>query len=977
METIMKKIYSILAAIIVLASCTAEEMISTGDKVCEGKVQVGITVSTADPQAAETKALGNSADIRSLKVAVFDGNGVYVEQIDATLDKAQKKWFATLSLSSSKRRIHLLANYSGDIPRGLGELELAKISTSEDMYWQMVELDDITASVTGDNPPKLTLNNPERLQGIKLVRNFAKISVSSDVANSKLVIISAGLYNTPDKGSIVPYSVSNGAIMTSYLSHAKPDNLISAGYAGYEAIGSSLASSSGFTDKIDDKVTLFSFEREKPLADAPFVIVKGYYNGSATPTYYRLNLRLNDKEYFPILRNFEYQVKIKSVDGKGASSIAEAIASAGSGDISTDLRYLSLTDISNGEARIFASHTEMMLVSSDEVKVKYTFIPDMNHPTTTANAAVSVTLGEASALGAVFKSFSKGGTTDSEGYTTVTLVPNEPDDVPKKQILFLVGTYTDTFGNERTITREVAFTLREKQGLRLKVLNGGIPTSVVAATKETPFDLEIGIPDGLPEAIFPLDLAIEARNLSISPRTDAGTSLPTATEMSYFNPTVPAFQFIKTVTYSEYDATAADSDGYLSFKTGFKTNVAASATDIAVVNEYFNPGVTYFTNGEAKRYRFDFFKLVSMSGGRSQLEFNMPTVTPVTLTLKNLVPSGKNADRMTLVSPGVYTYTPAQAGMQEIGLTFGNAADPFYAQASATDYDSSAYGDRFWSISRPVDWYTKSDYTVGSQAVVPGFTTTVTADVRTNSTERRKVIFTINGKDFQGRCIADNDIDGISTWGVDYTVPSDFVSLDGKIDVDVTVSDKTGSYNQTDFGQIDSWKTSITIGGVRIEKAADLNSASVGKTDHPSESKKIWKGFVLQNCASNSYYMYNDNGTLSAKNSGLTTDVGFCFTSDGSTYLKTFTDKYVNIIGTTEGSGDSRYNLKDTDQQSVAVTFYNKRFTIAKKNYYRWVLEYYNGDFQLHERTDAQVTGNNDYGCKWNAYPVTIEFIPY
>lgn len=699
----MKKLIYILSIIYAVASCMPAELEvpEGGRQIVDGMLLVDFSIENI-PFGNRTKAFGMDPSIRSLKVIVFDNHGVYMSQSDATLTNLSTQNNVTTGYYSAHfpvsdkdetRIIHFIANYSGDITYGT-ELEVISkiiVENGTDCYWQRIVVDNLMAE---EQNGTMVLKKQAQLQNIVLIRNFCAFTVSTTPGTSHLDIQSAAIYNVPDKGTVAPYSADNSSFVggngfvTKYQEYANPTGLITAGYKAAVPLEYGLTkyeSGSVFTG-IDatNTISLFSYEREVPLNDPPFILVSGKWGttesarSSAPTTYYKINLRDIDDNYFPLLRNFDYKINILEVKRAGATSVEEALKSAGSGDISTDIRFGNLTEISNGEAQIKVTTTDMVLVDNSPVQIKYKFIPDVSSDTPSNDSAVSITLGDAGLTGAVFSSMSdivKAGADDAEGWRTITLTPNSPGDSPRKQSVTITGTYT-LDGKNYKISRTVNFTLRQKPQFTLQVLdNSGSQTNVISGIKETPFTLRIGIPGGLPSSMFPLELAIEAKERTITPNTGvSNNNLPVVTGKSVFDANKPGFHYVKTLQYSEYAAASLDGDGYKHFDAYFKTNIAASATDIIVSNPYFNTAATYFTNGGAKTFNFDMLEIRRTNASSVlSLSFFMQQVEPVTIRLNNGLTLDTTDPNVQMVNSGEYRFTPTAAGTQEIGINLNGS----------------------------------------------------------------------------------------------------------------------------------------------------------------------------------------------------------------------------------------------------------------------------------------------------------------
>lgn len=112
-------------------------------------------------------------------------------------------------------------------------------------------------------------------------------------------------------------------------------------------------------------------------------------------------------------------------------------------------------------------------------------------------------------------------------------------------------------------------------------------------------DVRTTIPVGLPESIFPLVFDIEVVKKSLTPR--AGAYLPVTSGKSYSGSGKATYMFQRTLTYSEY-VSLTPSDSKVTFSSLFKSNIAASASEVYVANPYFNTGSASFTNYHVAKF---------------------------------------------------------------------------------------------------------------------------------------------------------------------------------------------------------------------------------------------------------------------------------------------------------------------------------------------------------------------------------------
>ncbi|MDR1273096.1 MAG: DUF4906 domain-containing protein [Odoribacteraceae bacterium] len=169
---------------------------------------------------------------------------------------------------------------------------------------------------------------------INLTRAVARVDISMSAAAELVFSLeSARLYNRSNKGSIAPLA---GPI-------AANDGYIVAQWSGGKAAGPHVPAASTeegpVVYNINNSINpagvdvysyareIYTFEAAKGLANTTAntcLVIGGYYNGSASPTYYRVEFIDKDDNYLALLRNYSYNVKIQAVNGHGWPSADEA-----------------------------------------------------------------------------------------------------------------------------------------------------------------------------------------------------------------------------------------------------------------------------------------------------------------------------------------------------------------------------------------------------------------------------------------------------------------------------------------------------------------------------------------------------------------------------------------------------------------------------------------------------------------------------
>ena len=169
--------------------------------------------------------------------------------------------------------------------------------------------------------------SPETSDGtmaVNLIRALAKINVrfANQAARDKLAINSIALFNYNSGGYLVSRGYNQSA--TNVSQHAPDAMTTTAGHGYNNAIP--YTAGTGLNVSVDE-IFLFEVSAAASTADrngAVALIIGGYYNGSATVTYYRIDIADSSGNYFDIIRNHYYDIMITAINGPGYSTAREA-----------------------------------------------------------------------------------------------------------------------------------------------------------------------------------------------------------------------------------------------------------------------------------------------------------------------------------------------------------------------------------------------------------------------------------------------------------------------------------------------------------------------------------------------------------------------------------------------------------------------------------------------------------------------------
>lgn len=601
----MKRFLYIALSFFLAVSCTQEIEDIRSTLITEGQLAVDISVQVPEANMP-TKGMADKPQLRNLYLAVFDQAGYLREYVqadlvtDATENGTPYSYRVLLNMSENPCTIHFIGNAPSTLKFGTEETVLNSIKATggEDLYWYTRSLDCI-AAIAADELVQADPYTQSMLTNVPLIRNFAKVVLNADqVSNFKLEKYT--VVNALDAGFAAPYNSTEGSFVEYFHADGSPKTyaqLIEEGFSGFvpstaEYISVEDIKSPNYkwvdlsdTDLSDD--ACYVYERETPVENPAYIIAYGTYTG-VTPSkqcYYKIDLRDEDGEYFPLLRNFIYTISLINVEREGYSTIEDAAASSGTGDISTNSNIASLVYISDGKASLSVGYTEKVVVVDEDspetiqVELPFEFIPDVKNSSNKSNSSVKIVKNsDYDTAGEAIKGFSRD---DENGVITVELYSNTI--IEKTQSLTLFATTPEG----ATLQRTVKYIVMQKPSLSAECKPSEVPD--LAGQK---FKLEITLPNGLKESMFPLDLEIEAIESSITPDND---HLPVRTGPSHANASKGAFYFIKTVTWKDY----------LASKTvvcSFKTNKGESATDIIVTHKYFKEAKAQLKNFTPKYF---------------------------------------------------------------------------------------------------------------------------------------------------------------------------------------------------------------------------------------------------------------------------------------------------------------------------------------------------------------------------------------
>lgn len=722
----IKKLIYTAAIAAILCSCGKEIApeilpVADGDLLGyehDGKVTFGFNPDFGG--RGTTKALVEDVDIKNLYVAVFDETGFRLsEYIKAepftagTENNTKYQYTIELKVSEKPRILHFIGNAPEELRFGQENEVIGELYTSIDAadgaegpyqnaYWQRIRLERITAKPKeGDEDYNKKLNEyntvVEKLNNVVLIRNYSKVTAEVSPNCKNFVLDGFWFLNYPSCGSVAPYNRNTGTFVADYDKYATIEAVEDEDQGNYQ--GFMLASTqfrSSAAETIENnanwhavengKAVGYVYEREKALFSPMYLIMQGKYYpdkenrpNEFVTTYYKIAMQDTNGSFYAMLRNFNYLVLVTEVSAKGYDSAAEALNGTPSGDISVNVDYEDLPNISDGDARITVSETTLMIVAksgSTTASFWYMYEPDIkNNQYTGVFNNVGPVEGEpfveinyegtSGSTGDVIQTLSVADI-DEGGHRYVTITTTGVGDVPKTQTVTITGKKSD--GNAyRTISRNVNLILRKSLELSVSASpnTDADGNAYVKKNAGVPVVINLEVENGLPSSMFPLEFKIEPVANSLTPdNAKSGVqSLPArygTNDAGY-----PAYWFEKTVSWTEYSE-ADVVDGKKLLPVYFTTTIPESATQVDVSQPLFNSANVLVNNYDAKEFRnLSFSETTHKVGTEETFSFDMsetPEGGKVTVAMSGIEPASDPSLKYLYTSGGKEYYELTVSG---------------------------------------------------------------------------------------------------------------------------------------------------------------------------------------------------------------------------------------------------------------------------------------------------------------------------
>ena len=627
----MKKILYILSiALLGATACSVQEMDQLEPKNENGKVTYIMGLQFPEVLVATRGAMDTDPIIDNVYVAVFGDKGYlndYAKAEPCNADGSAKDDFSgiqngvlfyykvSLTASSSQKYVHVIANGPEKLDFAYDKDIMPNLTTDagNGAYWTMFSLPNGTSVKDADGYDVVTDEAKAAFSNLKLIRNFAKVTVTNSASN--FVLEGYKVFNTPDKGRIVTwkedYNSADERLKGYYTPYvgAKADDtsttdvdestpmtftgLQTAGYTPSLAAGAAIDQTVPTTSMTYANASQFVFERVRTnQANRPYIIIKGQFNGSSTSTYYRLDFTDKDGNYIPIFRNFKYDINITTVPKAGVADPANAQPS--NANVSALLTTQSLTDLADGTSRILVQYLDKTFMTSGNVQFQYLYLrnatqaisqtsvtpatfkilsdtelAEAGKPANTTDPAFTVDYADGTNWGTSWNSTDK--------WQEVTLKIADVGNAEKRTTFRLTG----TTANGDKLFRDVTIHVLQYQSFNTAATD--VTTSGSAIGSTVTYNLRLA--DNLPSSVFPLEIAFEDSEKRLNP---SGTDMPARVGTSIVTgKSDRSYQFVKSISFADYNAKDENGNVTHVIPCVFK-RISAGSTTLYMKNEYFN-----------------------------------------------------------------------------------------------------------------------------------------------------------------------------------------------------------------------------------------------------------------------------------------------------------------------------------------------------------------------------------------------------
>lgn len=602
---LFRYIYPLVAAF-ALFSCSDEvTMPFSPVDVDNGTLKIDISLDIAEFAASQSRSFTDKPNYGGLELHVLEfkysddpisnemtnnynlregavGAGVVNEDGDI-------HFTLTLEATDEPRVLHFIA-----VPKGTYQ---SIGSTNEGMlipsltvdqetpaYWQRIVFEN--GYGTYDNDDKFTRHADldANFVHIPMLCNFAKITLAK-APGAAFDILGFAIVNQPAFGTVAPWNrttanfpaYNNGSTLKSY------SDITASGYSGYWPFDHITDIVNKTAPESYDMTSKFIYEIPHSTLNSPLIIMRAKPAGATDYYYYKLDLgnKIEDKNsedrgsfvFYNILRNFSYNVTVKTMDAAGYATPEEALAGVVFNNFSFDVNTMQMQNISDGANMLWVNNTTFVVTneSEREVKILFRFSEGINTgtPTDKSGRVKIRDLETGEAIESIPANLDDLPT--ENGWKVLTLTTVAPSDETKRQSFIIIDPET---GLGRTINVIVRNPWQYKTptlyGVNYNTYDqylttvadysawdGFVSNYNWSATNQQPLTVGFFIDNDIQEAMFPLQFVYEANPQVIENNKDG--NLLVNTGESLFTSTNHTIRYVKTITWADYNTELKDS----------------------------------------------------------------------------------------------------------------------------------------------------------------------------------------------------------------------------------------------------------------------------------------------------------------------------------------------------------------------------------------------------------------------------------
>ena len=301
------------------------------DTTPEGWVKIEFTANT--PLMTEVAVRGvdpDGIDVQNLMLFCFNDYGLYIAHVDAELTPAIEtpslSGIYTAVIPEDTRIIHFVGNQNSN----LLDAEMFTNRTEDEIQDNMVGASGMIIYwsrfvFANDGGHQQQLANANNGEGIKLIRNQAKITVENPTDNGFIEISGWDVTNIHAYGTTAPYHPEKRF-------PTDGTNFEWATSEDFVTIPNNRTKLSDITD-VNSKPDAYIFEHENSFYDPVNVIIKGKPVGSNEELYYRVMIIDETGEQLMIRRNHHYKLNITGRLTYGSKTFEEALTAPATNNI--------------------------------------------------------------------------------------------------------------------------------------------------------------------------------------------------------------------------------------------------------------------------------------------------------------------------------------------------------------------------------------------------------------------------------------------------------------------------------------------------------------------------------------------------------------------------------------------------------------------------------------------------------------------